>query len=93
MWMNQNFLLSEDVVVQVPLMVRFMSLRESGRLVFKVEQSGQVSGHIFSMLSFTLFVTFVLYTIDVYFSTFYFILIFNALTYATINFCILLCKF
>ena len=64
MWMNQNFLLSEDVVVQVPLMVRFMSLRESGRLVFKVEQSGQVSGHIFSMLSFTRFVTFVLYTID-----------------------------
>ena len=43
MWMNQNFLLSEDIIVQVPLLVRFMSLREGGRLVFKVEQSGQVS--------------------------------------------------
>lgn len=43
MWINQNFLLQEDIIVQTPLLVKFISLRAGGRLVFKLEQSGQVS--------------------------------------------------
>ena len=42
MWLNQNFLLQEDIIVQSPLLVKFMSLRAGGKLVFKLEQSGQV---------------------------------------------------
>ena len=44
MWLNQNFLLQEDITVEGhSLSVNFLSLRGSGPLVVKMEQSGQVS--------------------------------------------------
>ena len=43
MWLNQNFLLQEDIDVEGhSLNVNFLSLRGSGPLVVKMEQSGQV---------------------------------------------------
>ena len=44
MWLNQNFLLQEDIVVEGhSLNVNFLSLRGSGPLVVRMEQAGQVS--------------------------------------------------
>ena len=44
MWLNQNFLLQEDIVVEGnSLNVNFLSLRGSGLLVVKMEQTGQVN--------------------------------------------------
>ncbi|XP_070565580.1 BBSome complex member BBS2-like [Ptychodera flava] len=43
MWINQNFLLPEDLVVEGALNAGFMSLRGSGPLFMKMEQNGQVT--------------------------------------------------
>lgn len=44
MWLNQNFLLQEDIAVEgQSLNVNFLSLRGSGPLVIKMEQVGQAS--------------------------------------------------
>ena len=42
MWLNQNFLLQDDIVIASPLDVKFVSLRGSGPLFIRMEQSGQV---------------------------------------------------
>ena len=42
MWINQNFLLNEDVTGEGDVTVAFMSLRGSGPLIFKMSQTGQV---------------------------------------------------
>ncbi|KAK7098674.1 BBSome complex member BBS2-like [Littorina saxatilis] len=43
MWVNQNFLLSEDVTGDVDVTIAFLSLRGSGPLTFKMTQSGQLT--------------------------------------------------
>ncbi|XP_077978024.1 BBSome complex member BBS2-like isoform X2 [Glandiceps talaboti] len=43
MWINQNFLLPEDLVVEGSLSAGFMSLRGSGPMFIKMEQNGQVT--------------------------------------------------
>ncbi|KAL8584830.1 hypothetical protein ACOMHN_037535 [Nucella lapillus] len=42
MWINQSFLLNDDVTGEGDVNVAFMSLRGSGPIVFKMNQSGQV---------------------------------------------------
>ncbi|XP_074660116.1 BBSome complex member BBS2-like [Tubulanus polymorphus] len=42
MWINQNFLLQEDLTCEGSLNASFMSLRGSGPLVIKMETNGQV---------------------------------------------------
>lgn len=43
MWINQNFLLQDDLVVDgTQLDLAFMSLRRSGPLTIHMEQGGQV---------------------------------------------------
>ncbi|KAK3104019.1 hypothetical protein FSP39_023716 [Pinctada imbricata] len=42
LWINQNFLLQEDIVAEGSLNVAFMSLRGSGPVFIKMENSGQV---------------------------------------------------
>ncbi|XP_005107459.1 Bardet-Biedl syndrome 2 protein homolog [Aplysia californica] len=42
MWINQNFLLLDDLTVEGDLLFTFMSLRGSGPLVLKMSQAGQV---------------------------------------------------
>ena len=43
MWINQNFLLQEDLESQgADLDVRFVSLRDHGALFLQMTQSGQV---------------------------------------------------
>ena len=47
MWLNQNFLLQEDITVEGnSLNVNFLSLRGSGPLVIRMEQAGQVSRYL-----------------------------------------------
>ena len=43
MWINQNFLLQEDLNIEGRLDVRFESLREMGSVWIQMETSGQVS--------------------------------------------------
>ncbi|XP_033117827.1 Bardet-Biedl syndrome 2 protein homolog [Anneissia japonica] len=43
MWLNQNFLLEEDLVADGNLDLQFMSLRGAGVLAFKMEQNGQIT--------------------------------------------------
>lgn len=43
LWINQMFLLQEDLVCEGSLSVTFMSLRGTGPLVIKMDPSGQVS--------------------------------------------------
>ncbi|ELU16233.1 hypothetical protein CAPTEDRAFT_171644 [Capitella teleta] len=43
MWVNQTFLLHEDIVSEGPLNLTFLSLRGSGPLCFSMEQSGQMT--------------------------------------------------
>lgn len=51
MWMNQNFLLQEDIVVEGnSLHLQFMSLRGCGPLIIKMEQAGQVRGVFLRMV-------------------------------------------
>ena len=51
MWLNQNFLLQEDMISEgASLNVAFTSLRGSGPVVFNMEQNGQVV-HLFLPLS------------------------------------------
>jgi hypothetical protein len=42
MWINQNFLLQDDLNCEGSLNVGFVSLRGSGPLFFKMESGGQV---------------------------------------------------
>ena len=43
MWMNQNFLLQDDIVVEGnSLNINFLSLRGTGAVIIKMEQAGQV---------------------------------------------------
>ena len=47
MWMNQNFLLQDDLVVSGnKLHFAFMSLRGMGPLVIMMEQGGQVNTNL-----------------------------------------------
>ncbi len=46
MWMNQNFLLQDDIVVEGnSLNINFLSLRGTGAVIIKMEQAGQVKCH------------------------------------------------
>ena len=42
MWINQSFLLNEDVTGELEVNVAFLSLRGSGPLIFNMSQTGQV---------------------------------------------------
>ena len=42
MWINQNFLLQEDIVVEGNLNITFVSLRGSGPVNLRMETGGQV---------------------------------------------------
>ena len=49
MWVNQNFLLQEDVNADADgINLPFMSLRGSGPFHFKMDNSGQVSAVFFT---------------------------------------------
>ena len=46
MWINQNFLLAEDVVCEGALNIGFMSLRGSGPVFIQMTTGGQVMNTI-----------------------------------------------